>query len=213
MKPLYPLFLNLEGIRCTVVGGGKVAERKVDSLLECGAAVTLIAPDLTERLGLLAEKGVLFVRRKRYEPGDLQGAKVVISATDDEELNAAVAAEARSVGAWVNVVDAPDLCSFLVPACSRHGCLTIAVSTAGASPALARRIREELDKRYGEEYGALADLLGELREELKESVAAEQERGAFIDRVLASDVLSLLADGRCEDARERIRACMSSLSD
>jgi precorrin-2 dehydrogenase/sirohydrochlorin ferrochelatase len=155
--PFYPVLLDLRGVPCLVVGGGAVACRKVAGLHEAGARVTVIAPAVGT-----VPAGVT-VHRRGYAPGDVAGARLVFAATDDPAVNARVAADARAAGAWVNVADNPDAGDLVLPAVTTRGALRIAVSTGGASPALARRIREALDAAYGAEYGELVQLLWRLR--------------------------------------------------
>ena len=163
----YPIFLNVSGKRCVVVGGGQVALRKVGALLDHGANVEVISPDLCPELNKLAETGGIAAQRKLYQTGDLKGALIVIAATDDHGINLGVVKEAKGTGVLVNVVDDPDNSDFIVPSCLRRGDVTIAVSTAGRSPALARKIRARLEKDLGVEYAALALLIDEVRAEIK----------------------------------------------
>ena len=204
----YPINLNLRNKKCIVIGGGEVAERKVESLLEFGAAVTVIAPDLTARLSELACVGAIEHITERYMPGMLKGATLVIAATDDAETNKAISSEAQRLGILINVVDDPNLCTFFVPAMVRRGDLVISVSPSGKSPALARRMREELESHYGPEYGELADLMGELRDEVKAKYPDQPDRNMAYLRILDSDVLSLLKQGKRDEAMERARKCI-----
>lgn len=164
----YPVFLNLDGKKCVVFGGGEVALRKVKMLRDFGAEVTVISPALCPGLVTLAGSRVINALRRAYRPGDLNNAFVVIAATDEKDVNAAIASEARELGVLVNIINAPEVCDFIVPAYVRRGDVTIAVSTAGRSPALARHIRGRLEREFGEEYAALAQLIGEVRSELRE---------------------------------------------
>lgn len=204
----YPINLDLRNRKCIVIGGGEVAERKIESLLEFGAAVTVIAPDLTTRLSELASAGAIEHIAERYTTGMLQGAILVIAATDDAETNKTVSSEAQRLGILINVVDDPDLCAFFVPAMVRRGNLLISVSSSGKSPALARRMREELESHYGPEYGELADLMGELRDEVKAKYPDQPDRNMAYIRILDSDALSLLRQGKRDEAMERARKCI-----
>jgi len=163
----YPVSLNIRGRRCVVVGGGEVALRKVKVLLEHGADVVVISPDLCPELARLAESGKINGRKRAYETGDLAGAFLVIAATDDAVINRQVAGEARSKSFLVNVVDDAENSDFIVPSYLRRDGLTIAVSTAGQSPALARKIRTRLEKEITDQYGALTRLIAEVRAEIK----------------------------------------------
>ena len=167
IPPYYPIFLGLSGKRCVVVGGGQVALRKVRALLEHEAEVKVISPKLCPELAQMAEKGVIMVLSRSYNDGDLEGAFIVIAATCDSEINRKVAEEAREKKILVNVVDDPEQSAFIAPSYLRRGALTIAVSTAGKSPALARKIRTRLEKDFGDEYASLALVIGEIRTELR----------------------------------------------
>lgn len=162
-----PLFLKISGKRCVVVGGGGVAQRKVRTLLEYGASVEVISPDPCQELNKLVETGEIKVLRRRYQPGDLEGAFLAIAATDNSEINQQVVKEAKDKAVPVNVADDAEDSDFILPSYLRRGALTIAVSTAGISPALARKIRTRLEKDFGDEYASLVRLVGEVRAELK----------------------------------------------
>ena len=167
IPPYYPIFLNIRGKRCVVVGGGPVALRKVKALLEHEASVEVISPELCPELSQLAKSRTIQVLQRNYNGGDLRGAFIAIAATDDGEINNKVAEEARAKGVLVNVVDDLEHSDFIVPSQFRRGDIAIAVSTAGKSPALARKIRAKLEKDFGAEYASLALLIGEVRSELK----------------------------------------------
>ncbi len=167
LPPYYPVFLKIGGRRCVVVGGGQVALRKVTALLEHRASVDVISPELCPGLIELAEDGQIRVFRRRYKAGDLQEAFIVITATDNSDINRQIAKEAKSKGVLVNVVDDAENSDFIVPSYVRRGDITIAVSTAGRSPALARKIRTRLERDFGDEYASLAVLIDEARAEVK----------------------------------------------
>jgi len=180
LPPAHAVFLKLAGRPVVVIGGGPVAERKVRALLESKASVTVVSPDVTPGLRDLAGAGGVRWEPRPYRPGDLDGARLVYAATDEPAVNAAVRVDANRAGIWVNVADEPEACDFLAPAVVRRGDLTIAVSTNGASPALARRIREQLEAEFGPEY---AEALRELRARREAAKAAGRpladEREAF----------------------------------
>ena len=163
----YPIFLNISGKRCVVVGGGQVSLRKVKALLEHRASVEVISPDACPELNKLAEDGEISVLPRSYRAGDLEDAFIVIAATSDRDTNLEVAQEAQRKAVLVNVVDDQDNSDFIAPSYVRRGDITIAVSTAGRSPALARKIRTRLEKDFGDEYASLARLIGEVRVEIK----------------------------------------------
>ncbi|MFZ5449380.1 MAG: precorrin-2 dehydrogenase/sirohydrochlorin ferrochelatase family protein [Thermodesulfobacteriota bacterium] len=159
----YPIFAVIENKPCLVVGGGAVGERKVQDLLASGAKVTVVSRTLTSELADLASRGEIVYLSEDFTDTQVEGMALVMAATDDPEVNARVSAAAQTRGIWVNVADDPEHCTFIVPAQVRRGDLTLAISTGGASPALARRVREELQQHFGPEYGPYLDLLKRLR--------------------------------------------------
>jgi siroheme synthase-like protein len=163
----YPALLNIQGKRCVVIGGGTVALRKVRALLDCGAKVTLVSPTLHPELAQLAEAGAISLVYRDYESGDLTDAIVAIAATDVREANQKVADEAREKGILINVVDDSEQSDFIIPSYFRRGGLTIAISTAGLSPALARKIRTKLEGIFGEECALLLSIVTDVRSALK----------------------------------------------
>jgi precorrin-2 dehydrogenase/sirohydrochlorin ferrochelatase len=200
----YPIALvHLEDARCIVVGGGAVAARKVTALREGGARPIVISPALCDPLCDLAQDGEIQVIERTYRPGDLDGARVVIAATDDPGTNHAVYEEAVSAGCLVNVVDDPAHCTFYVPATVRRGTLTISISTGGHSPSLARRIREALEMQFDAAYGPYLSLLGTLRPVVRDRIADAVQRKALWAALLDSDILDLLRDGTEQAARQR----------
>jgi siroheme synthase-like protein len=164
----YPIFLNLEGKKCVVVGGGEVALRKVRALLDSGARVVVVSPTLNSGLAQLARVETISLISREYEPKDLKDAVIVVAATDIAEVNQNIAKKARKHGILVNVVDRPEESDFIMPSLVRRGDLILAVSTSGASPALAKKIRMRLEQTFGEEYTPLLSLIKEVRKELKE---------------------------------------------
>jgi precorrin-2 dehydrogenase/sirohydrochlorin ferrochelatase len=200
----YPIYLiGMERRRVVVVGGGSVAARKVEGLLEAGARVTVISPILTPELEVLAEARRIAVIGRPYRQGDLAGAFLVIAATNDADVNQAVWREAEQCGCLVNVVDDPAHCNFITPALVRRGEVTLAISTGGASPALARRLREQLEAQVGPEYGELASLLAELRPELRARYREERARQEAAFRLVDSDLLSIIKKKGIDEARLR----------
>ena len=194
-KSYYPVYLDLTGRACVVVGGGRVAERKVATLLKYGADVTVIAPEVMPAIEILIDQERIVLERRGYVRGDLTGAFVVICATDSEEINRAVYSEAEEMGVLVNVVDVPPLCNFIVPSIVKRGGLQIAISTGGAAPAVAKRVRRHLQEEYGQEWGAYIALLGEIRALAMSQIADDGERKAFYERIADSDVLARFTRG------------------
>jgi precorrin-2 dehydrogenase/sirohydrochlorin ferrochelatase len=185
--PFYIACLRLTGRRCVVVGGGDVGLEKVEGLLACDGAVTLIAPDAVPELRELAEEGSIRWERREYESGDLESTFIAIAATNDTDVNIRVYEDAERRAMLVNVVDVPPLCNFILPAIVRTGPLAIAISTAGASPALAKRIKAEIAARYGEPYARLAEILNEARGWAKATLPTYQDRKVFFESIVNGD--------------------------
>jgi precorrin-2 dehydrogenase/sirohydrochlorin ferrochelatase len=203
----YPAILLLDGRTAVVVGGGNVAERKIGTLLDAGAKVRVVAEQVTARIAGQARRGEIELVERRYRTGDLAGAAVAVAATDDEEVNAGVFAEASEAGIPVNVVDNTALCTFIAPSIVRRGDLVVAISTGGAAPALAVRIRERLEREFGEEYARFLELMAELRGHV--TVPGDQDdRAKAWYRVVDSDVMDLVRAGEIERARERATALL-----
>ena len=160
----YPLFALIEDRPCLVVGGGAVGERKVRDLLAAGARVTVVSRELTPDLATLAAQGKIRFIQGDFAASHLDGMTLVVGATDDQEVNRQVSAAAQARGLFVNIVDAPELCTFIVPAQVRRGPLTLAISTGGASPALARKVREELEQQFGPDYARYLRVLEAVRD-------------------------------------------------
>jgi siroheme synthase-like protein len=203
----YPVNLNLAGKRCLVVGGGRVAARKVAGLLSCGAEVDVIAADAGTEVRSL---GVSIAERS-YRRGDLAGYRLVVAATGDGGVNRSIFEEAESAGVWVNSADDPASCTFTLPAVVRRGPIMVTISTGGHSPALAAWLRERAEARLGPEYEVLLGLLSTARDELR--AAGRPTESVDWRKVLDSDMLDSIRAGRISQARERLRACLSSSSD
>lgn len=198
----YPIFLDLAGRPCLVIGGGAVAERKVEGLLGVGAQVSVIAPELGRGLEELAREGRIRHVAREYRSGDLEGYQLIFVATDDGAVNASVAQEGREQGVWVNAADDPAHCDFILPSVLRRGELVVAVATGGASPALSRAIREELERYFTGDYATLAEVVVEVRRELRER-SAHPSAEAW-QKALDGDLRRLIAEGRREEAKARL---------
>lgn len=200
--------LNVQGRRCLVVGGGTVASRKTRTLVEAGAAVTVVAPKIRAM-----PEGVTLLEREFHED-DLEGATLVVAATDDHGLNSRVAAAACSRGIWVNVADDPDASTLVFPALVRRSALRIAISTGNGSPALARRLRQRLEREFGPEYGDLAELLARLRAEWEPRAKAagmtQRTRHAAWYAVLDQPLVEMLRQGRAAEAEATARSVLQS---
>ena len=205
-KVFYPVFMDLEGRRCLVVGGGPIAAEKVGKLVEHGAVVRLVSPQITSELARMVADGTIADHRERtYRPEDLEGCFLVIAATNLDPINRMVWQDAEARSMVCNVVDAPPLCSFIVPSVVRRGELAIAVSTGGASPVVARHVRRQLDETYGPEWEHLVSLMRELRGELKERHLDMPSRRDAVEVLMDTDVLRLLAEGDHDGALELAR--------
>jgi precorrin-2 dehydrogenase/sirohydrochlorin ferrochelatase len=185
--PFYIACLKLTGRRCLVVGGGAVGLEKVEGLLACDGDVTLVSPAAVPELDELAREGSIRWERREYRTADLDRTFIAIAATDDTDVNIRIWEEAEDRAMLVNVVDVPPLCNFILPAIVRTGPLAIAISTAGASPALAKRIKAEIAEEYGEPYARLAELLNEVRGWAKGTLPTYQERKAFFESIVLGD--------------------------
>jgi precorrin-2 dehydrogenase/sirohydrochlorin ferrochelatase len=188
----YPIFLRVAGRPCVVVGGGEVAARKVESLLAADARVTVVAPALVPALAALAAREAIEHAARPYRQGDFAGAALAFAATDDEALHAALARDAEAAGVPLNVVDRPQWCSFIVPSVLRRGELAVAVSTGGGSPALARRVRQDIERQLGPEYERALDVLARLRRHLRAQALSSDERQRILTGLLASNLLAHL---------------------
>ena len=206
--PVYIACLRLGGRRCVVVGGGEIGLEKVEGLLVCGGQVTLIAPDAVPELRTLAEEGSIEWERRPYETGDLEGTFIVIAATSDTDVNIGIYEDAEARAMLVNVVDVPPLCNFILPAIVRTGALAIAISTQGASPALAKRMKREISQQFGEPYARLAVILNDARGWAKATLPTYQDRKEFFEGIVNGDPdpVELVRDGREDEVLALIEA-------
>jgi len=200
----YPVFLDLRERSCVIVGGGQVAERKTLSLLEAGADVTVVSPGLSPKLKELSSAGKITHKAGLFEEHDLTGAYLAIAATDSADVNTAVGRLCRKKHVLVNVAAPPDEGNFIVPSVVDRGALVLAVSTSGASPAMSRKIRSELEERYGPEYEEFLEKMMQLRHLLMDHVPDEQARRKLFQALVDSEVLDLLRQGRTHEADQRI---------
>ena len=199
----YPIFLNLSGRRCLVVGGGPVAERKIEGLLAALASVTVVSPTLTAALQRLAKEKKIRHFMRDYRKGDLSGYRLAFVATDDAQVNRAVYEEAEEADVFINAADDPAHCDFILPSVLRRGQLQVAVASGGSSPALSRAVREELESYFTEDYSVLSEIVAELRSELKEkSLSADAESWR---QALNGEVRRLVRDGDIEGAKRYLR--------
>jgi len=191
----YPIFAVIDRKPCLVVGGGLVGERKVHDLMAAGARVTVVSRTLTPELADLAARGEIHYLPEDFQEAQVEGMALVMAATGDPEVNARVSAAAQARGIWVNVADNPEYCTFIVPAMVRRGDLTLAISTGGASPALARQLREDLQQHFGPEYGPYLDLLRRVRIQLLMERRAHPDNGPLFHRLVNSPLREAVAQG------------------
>ncbi|MBA2239995.1 MAG: bifunctional precorrin-2 dehydrogenase/sirohydrochlorin ferrochelatase [Solirubrobacterales bacterium] len=208
----YIACLRLSGRRCVVVGGGDVGLEKVEGLLACDADVTLIAPDAIGPLRRLAEEGSIGWEQRTYRDSDLDRTFMAIAATNDTDVNISVYDAAEERAMLVNIVDVPSLCNFILPAIVRTGPLAIAISTAGASPALAKRMKREIAETYGEPYARLAIMLNDARGWAKGNLATYQDRKRFFEGIVNGepDPIALLREGRATEVLDIIAAAKAA---
>jgi precorrin-2 dehydrogenase / sirohydrochlorin ferrochelatase len=206
----YPAFIDLENKKTVVVGGGKVAERKILGLLDTGAKVTVVSPGITERIEREKQKGRLRHICRGYGKSDLKEAFLVIAATDDRDINERVSRDATCL---VNVVDVPKLCNFIVPSSMQRGPLTIAVSTGGVSPALARSLRKELEKIYGCEFSGYLKALQKIRARAMTMIKDGKKRAGFLKAVASENMLKLLKEKGCSEAKKAVKNLFNSYID
>lgn len=208
MSAYYPVFLDLTDRPVLVVGGGPVAEGKVEGLLAAGANVTVVSPTVTPRLAGWVAAGQIEYLPRPYQDGDVAGRRLALVATDDPAVSGAVAAEGRELGVWVNAADEPARCEFILPAVIRRGRLVVAVSTGGASPAAARAIREELEAYLTEDHATLVEMAAEAREDLRRRAVSTGP--ARWRRALDGGLRRLIADKRYRQARARLARNLES---
>ena len=213
--PLYMAVLKLKGRRCLVVGGGDVGLEKIEGLLLSGADVHLVAPKAIDEVASLAEEGSISWDRREFRDSDLDGAFLAIAATDDTEVNISVSEGGERRAMLVNVVDVPPLCNFILPAIVRSGPIAIAISTAGASPALAKRMKAEIAETYGEPYARLAVILNDHRGWAKGTLPTYQDRKEFFEGIVNGepDPIELVKAGREDEVQRLIEAAKERFAD
>ncbi len=211
MKRYYPVFLDLEGRKCVVVGGGEVAARKARSLTDAGARVKVVSPEFSQRLLKLAEKGKVVLDRKAFQAGDLDGVFLAIACTDDAKVNERVYTAAKRRRVLANVVDSTRLCDFIIPSVVSRGALKIAISTSGVSPALARRIRKELEKRYGRRYSDFLGLMGKSRCRIIREVPRLHDRKKVFDALTADSFLAKFLRGNRAEGKKLFEGKLKEL--
>ena len=195
----YPIHLDIKNRNCLVVGGGTVGTRKVDTLLECGARVTVVSPDPSPKLKKLASNGAIALTQRSYRPADLKGAFLVIGATDDENLNQQISKDAEKSNTLCNIADRPEVCNFILPSIVRRGDLVITISTSGKSPALAKQLRQKLETQFGQEYAELLFLMGAIRKKLLSEAHEPEAHKDLFNKLIDSDLIELIQSDKTEE--------------
>jgi precorrin-2 dehydrogenase/sirohydrochlorin ferrochelatase len=203
----YPILVDLEGKKALIVGGGRVAERKAETLLEYGASIDLVSKELTYALELLVEGRRITYLGPEFKEAFLDSVFIVVAATNDKQLNRKVSLSARRKGLLVNAVDQPQDCNFIVPSIVKRGDLLIAVSTSGKSPALSKKIRKDLENQFGEEYRAFLLLMGRLRDRILSRGLPQEENSRIFHQIVDSPLLKALS----EESREDVRAILQEI--
>ena len=191
----YPIHLDIQNRNCLVVGGGLVGERKVNTLLDCGANITVVSPTLTETLWVLSQNRRISLKQWHYRSTDLEGMFLVIGATDDPSLNHRIYKDAETLHILCNIADQPEICNFILPAVVHRGDLIIAISTSGSSPAYAKQLRKDLETQFGQEYEVFLHLLGVIRKKLLRDHHEAESHKPLFEKLIAEDLLDLIKNG------------------
>jgi len=195
----YPIHLDIQNKNCLVVGGGGVGTRKVETLLKCGANVTVVSPAISQRLRNLAESARLTLKPRPYRTEDIEGMFLVIGASDDETLNRQISSDADRRNTLCNIADQPEKCNFILPSIVRRDDLVITISTSGRSPALAKKLRKKLERRFGPEYGDFLKLMGAIRSKLLSQAHEPEVHKPLFEQLIDSNLIALIQAGRTED--------------
>jgi len=195
----YPIHLDIQDRNCLVVGGGGVGTRKVKTLLKCGAKVTVVSPEISDRLQNLAQSARLTLKPRPYRTEDIEGMFLVIGASDDETLNRQISSDAERRNTLCNIADRPEKCNFILPSILRRDDLVITVSTSGRSPALAKKLRKNLERRFGPEYGDFLKLMGAIRSKLLSQAHEPEVHKPLFEQLIDSNLIALIQEGNTED--------------
>jgi precorrin-2 dehydrogenase/sirohydrochlorin ferrochelatase len=195
----YPVHLDIKNRNCLIVGGGSVGTRKVKTLMECEARVTVVSPDPTPQLTQLASEGAVTLKKRAYQSDDLTGMFLVIGATDDEQLNRQISKDAEQAHILCNIADRPEVCNFVLPSIVRRGDLVITISTSGKSPALAKHLRQKLETQFGREYADFLLLMGAIRQKLLSQTHEPEEHKTLFNQLIDSDLIQLMQAGKTEE--------------
>ena len=195
----YPVHLDINNRKVLVVGGGSVGSRKVKTLLDCGARVTVVSPEVSRQLRELAASGDIKLAERSYQSEDLNGVFVVIGATDDETLNQQISSDADRLNTLCNIADRPEVCNFILPSIVQRDDLVITISTSGQSPALAKKLRKSLENQFGEEYGTLLQLMGAIRKKLLQQAHKPEAHKPLFEQLINSDLIVMIQAGKTEE--------------
>ena len=195
----YPVHLDIKNRKCLVVGGGAVGTRKVNTLLECGARVSVVSPEPSQQLTKLASEGAITLAQRAYQSADLKGTFLVIGATDDENLNQQISNDAAQSNILCNIADRPEACNFILPSIVRRGDLAITISTSGQSPALAKKLRQKLETQFGQEYAEFLLLMGVIRKKLLNQAHEPEAHKDLFNSLIDSDLIQLMQSGKTEE--------------
>jgi precorrin-2 dehydrogenase/sirohydrochlorin ferrochelatase len=195
----YPVHLDIQNRNVLVVGGGSVGTRKVKTLLDCSARVTVVSPEVSRKLRELAASGDIKLAERSYQSEDLNGVFVVIGATDDERLNQQISSDADRLNTLCNIADRPEVCNFILPSIVQRDDLVITISTSGQSPALAKKLRKALENQFGEEYGTLLQLMGAIRKKLLQQAHKPEAHKPLFERLINSDLIVMIQAGKTEE--------------
>ena len=195
----YPIHLDIQNRNCLVVGGGGVGTRKVTTLLNCGAKVTVVSPEISQRLHNLAETAPLTLKSRPYRCADIEGMFLVIGATNDMKLNRQISNDAEQLNTLCNIADRPEVCNFILPSIVRRDDLVITISTSGKSPAMAKKLRKALENQYGEEYGTLLRLMGTIRKKLLRQAHEPEAHKPLFEQLISSDLIEMIQAGKIDE--------------
>ena len=195
----YPVSLDIKNRKCLVVGGGGVGTRKVMTLIDCDAKVTVVSPDVRGKLLELADRGLIILEKRPYRETDLEGMFLVIGTTDDEELNRQISMDAEKLNMLCNIADRPEVCNFILPSIVNRGDLTISISTSGKSPALAKRLRIELEEQFGNEYAEFLRLMGAIRKKLLSQKHEPEAHKHLFEKLISGGLLDMIRGNRKDE--------------
>ena len=195
----YPVHLDINNRNCLVVGGGGVGTRKVKTLLDCGARVTLVSPKVSPQLRDLAASGDIILKERSYQSDDLSNMFLVIGATDDEKLNKQISSDADRLNTLCNIADRPEVCNFILPSIVHRDDLVITISTSGQSPAMAKKLRKSLENQFGKEYGTLLRLMGAIRKKLLQQAHEPEAHKPLFEQLINSDLIGMIQENKNDD--------------